>query len=73
MKQLKLTVYFILNDESFTRTRMLTKRVGEEMPPMKEVKEYAEHVVTAEMAFQHGPKTTVTVRNIRAQVIEEVY
>lgn len=76
MKTLKATVYYKLNNESFIRTRSLTRRFeGDEAPAgwTTAAQQAAEYVATAMAVWEHGPKTTITIQNFRLQLVEEVY
>ena len=76
MKQVKCIVYFTMNKEQHIRTKTLTRRLREEeaeVPNKGETIVAAEHLILAEMVFLHGPKTMIEIKNVRFQIVEEIW
>lgn len=73
MKQLKVTVYYSLNKDSFVRTYSLSRRISDDEAIDKaEVQRLAALATEASLGWKHvGDK--ITMRNIQVQVVEELY
>jgi len=66
--QLKVTVLYKMNDENFVRTRTLTKRYDEETFDRNWTVSTAEHLATLDAVWLFGPKTKITICDVRLQV-----
>lgn len=76
MKTLKVTIYYSVNKQSFIATKTLTRQVKSEALDgfnwKEEMSAAAERLLVCEEVWRHGPTTTVTVRNFRFQLVEEL-